>query len=135
MRTVYSTGDFKLQLSKRISAIITETSLANVGLKPEQVQQMLKIRKKKKKKKMAYILILIYRNSYVGRIERNEQSKFTKNAVTSVRGPLAASSLSNMNAKSAHAHLSRSRHAQRENGCQRHVVSSTFCHWISCQRG
>jgi hypothetical protein len=37
----------------------------------------------------------------------------------SVIGPLAASSLSNMNAKSAHAHLLRSRHSLRENG--RHI--------------
>jgi len=45
-----------------------------------------------------------------------------RNIVTSVIGPLAASSLSNTNAKSAHAHLLRSRHVLRESDCYRHVV-------------
>jgi hypothetical protein len=99
---------------------------------------------------------------HVGRTERNEHStKFSRilwrrprpklgcgakerrkdyeeldgNIVTSIIGPLVASSVSNTNAKSAHAHLSRSRHALREYDCNRHVVSSTCCHWISCERG
>jgi len=51
----------------------------------------------------------------------------------SILRPLEASSLSNTNAKLVHAHLFCSRHALRENGCHRHV-SSTCCHWISCER-
>jgi hypothetical protein len=47
--------------------------------------------------------------------------------------PLAAYSLPNINTKSAHAHLLCSRHALWENGCHRHVISSTCCHWISCE--
>jgi hypothetical protein len=43
--------------------------------------------------------------------------------------------VSNMKANSAQAHHLRSRHALRENGCHRHVVSSMYCHWISCKRG
>jgi len=40
----------------------------------------------------------------------------------SITGSLTASFLSNMNAKSAHPHLVRSRHALRENGC--HIDTS-----------
>jgi hypothetical protein len=58
-----------------------------------------------------------------------------RNIVTSVTKPLATSSLSNMNAKSVHAYLLRSRHALRNNGCHWHVISSKFCHWVYCERG
>jgi hypothetical protein len=69
---------------------------------------------------------------YEGRTGSSEHSKITKNwagiSLTAVIRPLAASSLSNMNTKSAHAHLLRSLHALRENVCHRHVVWSTCCH-------
>jgi hypothetical protein len=70
--------------------------------------------------------------SALGRTDRNEHSKIWRTGITSVIGPLAASSFSN--AISAHAHLLRSRHGLRDNGCHRQV-SSTYCHWISCERG
>jgi hypothetical protein len=47
----------------------------------------------------------------------------------------AASSFSNMKAKSVHVQLFRSRHVLRDNSCHRHDISSTCCHWISCKRG
>jgi ribosomal protein L14 len=57
----------------------------------------------------------------VKRIESNEHNKdyeeLGRNIVKSVKGQLAASSLSNKKAKIKHAHLLRSRHALRENGC------------------
>jgi hypothetical protein len=53
----------------------------------------------------------------------------------SVIWPSAVSFLSNMNIKSVHAHFLHFRHALRENGCYRHVVSSKCCHWISYERG
>jgi hypothetical protein len=52
----------------------------------------------------------------------------------SIIGPIAARSLSNMYAKSTHAHLLHSRHALRENGCHGGVVLTCY-HWrISCER-
>jgi len=46
-----------------------------------------------------------------------------------------ASSISNVNTKSAYVHLICSCHALWENGCHWHVILSACCHWISCERG
>jgi hypothetical protein len=70
----------------------------------------------------------------VGRTERNEHSKITKHWAGIAR-PLAAPSITCMKAKSAHVHLLLSHYALRENGYEWRVVSSTCCHWISCERG
>jgi len=56
------------------------------------------------------------------------------NIVTNVIGPLAASFLSSMNAKSAHAHLLHSV-MPCEKMAVTDAVSSTCCHWISCEKG
>jgi len=57
-----------------------------------------------------------------------------ENIVTSITEILVAPSCSNVNIKSAHSHLLAPRFALRYNGCHRHVLSSTCCHWISCER-
>jgi hypothetical protein len=58
------------------------------------------------------------------------REELSGNVVTSIAGPLAASFLSNMNAKSAHAHLLRSRYALRENGCHRHLVQRSVIEFL-----